>query len=126
MKKLFLLLLFVIPLPLSIEITATTHRDSDVVTIPINKGSDEYDENMPRSIITSDVLCIYSGSTFLFYFYNTFENVTIIVTNTTTGEQWSKSAYLPSCINITTSGSNGSYIISIYTETDFYSSQFLK
>lgn len=127
MKKFFIYLFCCLAVPVySTAACLMNHSAEQEVIIPIEKTGNNESEN-PRGIGFSSITCIYSNSRFAFYFNNSFENTTIIITNTTTGEQWYESTLFPTnSISISTSGSKGVYSISICTETDYYYGSFYK
>ena len=127
MKRMFIFL-FVLLLPFYGELDAAPVKDGDVVTIPLEEGdNDEDSKNNPRSVLAPSISCHYSHGIFQFAFFDTFENVVIRVENITTGETWIKYMDLyPGVEIISTSATDGNYIISVYADTDCYYGYFQK
>lgn len=128
MKRTFILLFVILFLPFYGELNANSVKDGDVISIPLKEGdNDEDSKNNPRSIFTPSIYCYYSIGTFQFIFHETFEDVYIRVENISTGERWTKSMDLSApSVKITTSATNGNYIISISADSRYYYGQFQK
>lgn len=128
MRKTVLLLFFVFALSLCGDVMASGIKDEDVVTITKNTGeSEENKKNNPRGLVISPIACLYCNGSFIFSFYETFEDVTIQITNTSTGEQWSNyMEYSESSVRIPASSNAGTYNISIYTDNGYYTGIFQK
>lgn len=127
MRKTVLLLFFVFALSLCGDVMASGIKDEDVVTIPIEKTGEEEQEKNPRGLVISPIACLYSNGSFIFSFYEAFEDVTIQITNTSTGEQWSNyMECFESDVMIPVSSNAGTYNISIYTDNGYYTGIFQK
>ena len=124
MRK-FTFLFFCITLLLCCISTKVFANEQDIVNIPIEKGDDSQKKgNSPRTLVTP-ISCYFVGGVFQFSFNEIYENIEITIENMITREKWSYAEDdFQTSVLIPASSSPGTYIITIYTDTDYYTGVF--
>lgn len=106
-------------------INELSDSNDEGVVVPIEKSEEEEGKNNPRIFNNSPIMCLYSGDALTFLFYDSFEDVTIVVKNGTTGELLSLNTSSGEPVRISVQ-SAGVYYISIVTDFGNYSGSFIK
>lgn len=125
MRKVIVLFLIMAIQIFGIAVTKLSANNDEGVVVPIEKSEEEGEEKNPRIFNNSPIICLYSGDALTFLFYDSFEDMTIVIKNDTTGESISlnTSSCEPVRISVT---SAGVYYISIVTDFGNYSGSFIK
>lgn len=125
MRKVIVLFLIMAIQIFGIAVTKLSANNDEGVVVPIEKSEEEGEENNPRIFNNSPIICLYSGDALTFLFYDSFEDMSIVVKNDTTGELLSFNTSSGSSLRIPVP-SAGIYNISVATDSGNYYGSFVK
>lgn len=111
MKSFFVLLMFLGSLHLYAGTTDVCVQDEEAVDVKLEKGNPTDDDTHPRTLIP--ILCTYANGIVQLAFLTDLGDFTLIVTNQTSGEEWSA----VNTLILPTSNATGTYLVQIVTES---------
>ena len=121
MKKIVVLLVMLLSKKVYAEKSEVEMDSNEVVDVRLKKGNSDDRDRYPRSLIP--ITCVYTDGMVQLTLLGDLGELTLTVTNQTTGEQWSAM----NALRLQTSTVSGMYFVEIVTEdgTTYYGSYTL-
>ena len=109
MKKFLFLLMMLLPLQMYAGTISMDAQEKKPVSVELEKGKVTNDDTYPRTLIP--IVCVYVDGEVQLTLLEDLGDLTLTVTNQTTGEQWSAM----NALRLQTSTASGTYFVEIVT-----------